>query len=186
MYRTAFSGRRHSATRARSNSPVRSRMDRARFQQRALKGGAKAGEAQLMLTRLDANEQIALVSALVLTAATAMIVFEPVSEQMEPNQHLSHVWKTSQLFLSITIALNLYAVANLALQHYYAKKTLWFNDGERNEHGDHKDSDQGKYAGVDCDTMVLFVKRTRKTRHRGAAVVVVVVSQHGLHTQQCL
>ena len=68
-----------------------------------------------------------------------------------------------------------YAVANLAMQHYYAKKSLWFNDGLH---------EAGEVEGMDCDTMVLFVKRTRETmRH---AVLGVVASVPMLAIAICL
>jgi hypothetical protein len=60
----------------------------------------------------------------------------------------------SVVFLAMTVALNLFAVANLALQHYYAKKSLWAVDAATG----------GDDDGLDTDTMIMFVKRTHHTR----------------------
>ena len=113
------------------------RLERARFTQRTTAAAAKAGEAKLLLTRLDANEQIALVSALVLSAATGLLVYEPFSEQirLEILEQIrlevgsvgnaaaagyppSNVWKASQVFLCVVIGLNLYVLA-IALSRGY-------------------------------------------------------------------
>ena len=74
------------------------------------------------------------------------------------------VWGLHRCFLASVCAMNMFAVAFLSLQHYFAKKALWCVDNEK----------EG-YDGMDTDTQIMFVKLTAPKRRWAITSVVVSV-----------
>lgn len=152
------------------NKQVRraARLDEHRHAQRVLPESTKASQAGLYTIQLEANEQITLVSTLILGAATSLLYQEVDPDAMDPR-----VWGTHRVFLAATIALNLYAVTNLTIQSFFAKKSV------RAEHT-HTDCIDADADPLDHDQQVMFVKRTHKLRTCAIAACVTSIPCFGV------
>jgi CRP-like cAMP-binding protein len=157
-------------------------LDAVRYKQRTATAAFKRGKEEIYKELMEGNQQMAVISSLVLGAAAAMLYdgvqgmdgddfaefYEAAYGGRGNRSHAlevatliqSHAQSMGQLFLGVTTALNLFAASILTLNLFYSKKSkLLILSGEE---------------ALNSDTHVMFIERTHGDR--SLAIIFVIAS----------